>query len=204
VRRVEHHAALPYREIGGFMGELRQQEGTAARALEFAILTAARTGEVIGATWNEINFAEHLWKVPGERMKSGTEHRVPLSDAALVVLDEMRKVRQGEFIFPGGRANRPISNMAMLMLLRRMGRGDLTAHGFRSSFRDWAAERTTFPAEVAELALAHAIGGKAEAAYRRGDLFQKRRQLAEAWARFCAVAPAFGQVVPIRKPTAAQ
>jgi integrase len=204
VRRVEHHAALPYVEIEPFMAELRRQEGVAARALEFAILTAARTGEVIGAKWDEIDLGERLWMVPAERMKAGKEHRVPLSDAALAILEGMRKIRQGDHIFPGSKAGRPISNMAMLMLLRRMGRGDLTAHGFRSSFRDWAAERTTFPAEVAEMALAHTVGVKVEAAYRRGDLLQKRRQLAEAWAKFCAVASASGQVVPMRKPTAAE
>jgi integrase len=201
VRRVEHHAALPYPEIGGFMRELRQQGGTAARALEFAILTAARTGEVIGATWNEIDFTEQLWTVPAERMKGGKEHRVPLSDAVLAILEDLRKVQQDNFVFPGGKAGRPISNMAMLMLLRRMGRRDLTAHGFRSSFRDWAAERTTFPAEVAEMALAHTVSDKVEAAYRRGDLFQKRRQLAEAWAKFTS---ASGQVAPIRESTAAE
>jgi integrase len=204
VRRVEHHAALPYVEIDAFMAELRRQEGVAARALEFAILTAARTGEVIGAKWDEIDLGECLWTVPAERMKAGKEHRVPLSDAALAILEGMRKICQGDHIFPGSKAGRPISNMAMLMLLRRMGRGDLTAHGFRSSFRDWAAERTGFPAEVAEMALAHTVSDKVEAAYRRGDLFQKRRQLMQAWAKFCAVAPASGQVVPIRKPAAAE
>jgi integrase len=157
VRRVEHHAALPYAEIAAFTTELRQQE--AARALEFAILTAARTGEVIGAKWDEIDLSDHLWVVPAERMKAGKVHRAPLSDATLAILEGMRKIRQGDHIFPGGKAGRPISNMAMLMLLRRMGRGDLTAHGFRSSFRDWAAERTTFPAEVAEMALATIIRG---------------------------------------------
>jgi integrase len=200
VRRVEHHAALPYAEIGAFMAELRQQEGVAARALEFAILTAARTGEVIGAKWGEINLDARLWTVPAERMKTGNEHRVPLSDEVLAVLAEMRKIRLSDHVFPGGKAGRPISNMAMLMLLRRMGRGGLTAHGFRSSFRDWAAERTTFPAEVAEMALAHTVSDKVEAAYRRGDLFQKRRRLSDAWAKFCAAAP--GKVVPIRKPVA--
>jgi integrase len=198
VRRVEHHAALPYAELAAFMTALRQQEGVAACALEFAILTAARTGEVIGARWEEINLAEKLWTIPAKRMKAGKEHRVPLSDAALAILEELAKVREADFVFPGGRHGRPISNMAMLMTLRRMGRGDLTAHGFRSSFRDWAAERTTFPAEVAEMALAHTLSDKVEAAYRRGDLFQKRRQLAEAWAKFCTAAPAAGQVVPIR------
>jgi integrase len=199
VRRVEHHAALPYVEIGAFMAELQRQEGVPARALEFAILTAARTGEVIGAKWDEIDLGERLWTVPAERMKKADkEHRVPLSDAALAILDDLRKVQQDNFVFPGGKAGRPISNMAMLMLLRRMGRGDLTAHGFRSSFRDWAAERTGFPAEVAEMALAHTVSDKVEAAYRRGDLFQKRRQLSEAWAKFCAAGPTIGQVVPIR------
>jgi integrase len=204
VRRVEHHAALPYTEIAAFMAELRQQEGVAARALEFAILTAARTGEVIGAKWDEIDLGERLWVVPAERMKAGKEHRVPLSDPALAILDGMRKIRQGDHIFPGGKAARPISNMAMLMLLRRMDRGDLTAHGFRSSFRDWAAERTTFAAEVAEMALAHTVSDKVEAAYRRGDLFQKRRQLAEAWARFCTAAPMARTAEPIRKLAAAE
>jgi integrase len=198
VRRVEHHAALPYPEIGGFMVELRQQDGIAARALEFAILTAARTGEVIGARWDEINIAERQWTIPAERMKAGKEHRVPLADAALAIVDRLAAIRQGDHVFPGGRAGRPISNMAMLMLLRRMGRGDLTAHGFRSSFRDWAAERTGFPAEVAEMALAHAVADKVEAAYRRGDLFEKRRQLAEAWAKFCDAPAIEGRVVPIR------
>ncbi len=198
VRRVEHHAALPYPEIGAFVIELRQQEGVAARALEFAILTAARTGEVIGARWDEINIAARLWTIPAERMKAAKEHRVPLSDAALAIVHAMAAIRTGDHVFPGGRAGRPISNMAMLMLLRRMGRGDLTAHGFRSSFRDWAAERTGFPAEVAEMALAHAVADKVEAAYRRGDLFEKRRQLAEAWAKFCGAPTAEGRVVPIR------
>jgi integrase len=199
VRRVEHHAALPYAEIGPFMAELRRQEGVAARALEFAILTAARTGEVIGARWDEINVSERLWTIPAERMKASKEHRVPLSAPALAIVESMVAIRSGAFVFPGAREGRPLSNMAFLMLLRRMGHEDLTAHGFRSSFRDWAAERTGFPAEVAEMALAHAVSDKVEAAYRRGDLFQKRRQLAEAWAKFCATAPAAaGKVVPMR------
>jgi integrase len=191
VRRVKHHAALPYAEIRDFIAQLKRQEGVATRALEFTILTAARTGEVIGATWSEMNIPERLWTVPAERMKSGKEHRVPLSDAALAILEHMQAIRQGDFVFPGGKARRPISNMAMMMTLRRMGRGNLTVHGFRSTFRDWAAERTDFPSEVAEMALAHAVSGKVEAAYRRGDLFQKRRQLLDTWSRFCTVsAPA--------------
>ena len=201
VRRVEHHAALPYSELSAFMLALRQQEGVAARALEFTILTAARTGEVIGARWGEINIAERLWSVPAERMKAGREHRVPLCGKALEIVEEMRAIG-GNFIFPGGKRGKPLSNMAMTMLLRRMGHGDQTVHGFRSTFRDWAAERTNFPAEVAEMALAHAVTDKVEAAYRRGDLFEKRRALAEAWAKFCATALVGGEIVPIRKPAA--
>jgi integrase len=202
VRKVEHHAALPYREIGEFMAALRQQPGVAARALEFAILTAARTGEVLRARWGEFNLAERVWIVPAERVKAGKEHRVPLSDASLAVLGPApggapRAASDG-FVFPGARAGSPLSNMALLMTLRRMGRGDLTAHGFRSTFRDWAAERTTFPSEVAEMALAHAVGDKVEAAYRRGDMFEKRRQLADAWARYCERREGGGDVVPLR------
>jgi integrase len=195
VSRVEHHAALPYPEIGAFMTQLRRQEGVGPRALEFAIMASARTGEVIGARWSEINLAERLWTIPAERMKAGREHRVPLTDAMLVIVEKMGTIRAGEFVFPGGKRGRPLSSMALLMTLRRMGRGDLTVHGFRSTFRDWAAESTAFPAEVAEMALAHTVGDKV-AAYRRGDLFQKRRQIMEAWARFCD-APAAGEVVAL-------
>jgi integrase len=189
VQRVAHHAALPYLEIAAFMAELREQDGIAPRALEFAILTAARTGEVIGARWDEINMAERLWTVPADRMKGGREHRVPLSDAAMAIIDAMAAIRTGEFVFSGGKAGRPLSNMALLMTLRRIGRSDLTAHGFCSTLRDWAAERTNFPAEVAEMALAHVLSDKVEAAYRRGDPFEKRRQLVDAWAKFCATPP---------------
>jgi integrase len=184
VRRVEHHAALPYAELGTFMTELRQQNGIAARALEFTILTAARTGEAIGARWDEINVADRLWTISATRMKAGKEHRVPLSDRALAILEEMWAIRPGEFVFPGGRGGQAISNMAMTMALRRMGRGGLTVHGFRSSFRDWSAERTNFPREVAEMALAHTVADRVEAAHRRGDIFEKRRQLAAAWAKY--------------------
>ncbi|HEX5453384.1 MAG TPA: integrase arm-type DNA-binding domain-containing protein [Stellaceae bacterium] len=197
--RGEHHAALPYPEIGAFMAELRGVDGIAARALEFAILTAARTGEVIGARWEEINITERAWTIPAERMKADKEHRVPLSNRAVEIVESMAAIRSGEFVFPGIRAGRPLSNMALLMTLRRMSRDNLTAHGFRSTFRDWAAERTGFPAEVAEMALAHAVGDKVEAAYRRGDLFQKRRQLAEAWTKFCAAPAPAGKVVPMRR-----
>jgi integrase len=190
VRRVKHHAALPYPEIPEFMVELRAQPGIAARALEFAILTAGRTSEVIGARWDEINLIERLWTIPADRMKAGKEHRVPLSDTALTIVTQMRGISHGDFVFPGTRVGRPLSNMSMLMTLRRMNRGELTAHGFRSSFRDWGAERTSFPAEVAEMALAHTVGDKVEAAYRRGDMFDKRRQLGDAWASFCGATAA--------------
>jgi len=197
VRRIEHHAALPYAELPSFMAELREQERIAARALEFAILTAARTGEAIGATWSEINLAERLWTIAAGRMKANREHRVPLCDRAIEILEGMQKTQDGDFLFPGGKPRRPLSNMAFLMLLRRMGRGDLTAHGFRSTFSDWCSERTNFPAEVREMALAHTVSDKVEAAYRRGDLFAKRRQLAEAWARFAMTRLIKGEVVTL-------
>jgi integrase len=201
VRKVEHHAALPYAELPSFLVALHEEEGTAARALEFTILTAARTGEVIGTRWPELDLNNKTWTVPAGRMKAGREQRVPLSARALAILEEMLSHQHTEdgFVFPGGKAGNPLSNMAFLMLLRRMGRGDLTTHGFRSSFRDWVAERTNFPSEVAEMALAHAVGSSVEAAYRRGDLFEKRRRLMDVWADFCAKAPAeHGRVVPLR------
>jgi integrase len=201
--RVEHHAALPYADIPAFMVKLRQQEGMAARALEFLILTAARTGEVIGARWPEINLREKLWTIPAERMKAGKEHRVPLSPRAVEILEAVRPgpSEADGYVFPGNKAKKPLSNMALSMLLRRMDRIDMTAHGMRSSFRDWCAERTNFPSEVAEMALAHAVGSKVEAAYRRGDLYGKRQQLMDHWAAFCA-SPASvvtTGVIPIRE-----
>ena len=190
--RVKHHSALPYSKVGAFIKALRAQAGLAARALEFTILTTARTNETIGARWEEIDLDRAMWTVPAERMKGGHDHRVPMSKATLAILEQVRELRLNDFIFPGFRRNRPLSNMAMLQLLERMGRGDLTVHGFRSTFRDWAAERTNFPNEVAEAALAHAVANKVEAAYRRGDLFEKRRNLMEAWARYCTE-PASGR-----------
>jgi integrase len=198
LRAVKHFAALPYAEIAPFMSELRSRAGALAAALEFLILTAARTSEVINARWGEIDWSARMWTIPASRMKSGREHRVPLSADALAVLDRM-KTAGGEFIFGGSEPGRKLGTMALLGLLRRMGRSDITAHGFRSTFRDWAAERTNFPSEVAEMALAHAVGSKVEAAYRRGDLFDKRRRLMEAWAEYCAKAPAEkGSVVVLR------
>jgi integrase len=184
VRAVEHHAALPYREIGAFMVKLQKQGGVGSRALEFAILTGARTGEIIDARWTEISMADRLWTIPAARMKAGKEHRVPLSDTAVELLTELLP-RSGGYVFTGAREGRPMSHMTLLMTLRRLGRGDLTVHGFRSTFSDWCAEQTNFPTEVREMALAHAVSDRVEAAYRRGDLFEKRRQLAEAWAKYC-------------------
>lgn len=183
VRRIKHHAALPYGEMFDFMTKLRKQDGVAARALEFLILTAARTGEVIGARYDEIIGA--VWIVPGDRMKVGREHRIPLSNPALAVVSKMKREFGGEYIFPGGDQKKPLSNMAMLALLDRMKRDDLTAHGFRSTFRDWASEYTNHPPDVVEMALAHTINNKVEAAYRRGDLFNKRMALMSDWAEFC-------------------
>jgi integrase len=201
VRAVEHHAALPYAQVPAFMASLREREATSARALEFLILTAGRTGEVIGARWNEIDLLDKTWTVPAPRMKAHREHRVPMSARALAILQDMQSARDGHnaFVFPGPRPERPLSNVALLRLLRRMGLDYLTVHGFRSSFRDWAAERTNFPSEVAEMALAHVVGNKVEAAYRRGDLFDKRRRLMSAWADFLSKAPAdTAKVVSLR------
>jgi integrase len=188
VAPVEHHAALPYQDIGTFVAELRQQEGNAARALEFGILCWSRSGEVIGMRWEELDEAERLWTVPAERMKAGREHRVPLCDRALQIIGEMKKIRTrrpSEYVFQGLKDGQPLSNMAMLMTLRRMGHPELTVHGFRASASSWCAARTRFPAEMRELALAHTVSDKVIAAYQRDDMFEKRRRLAEAWWQFC-------------------
>jgi integrase len=201
VRKVRHHAALPYSELPNFLIELRSQPGIAARALEFTILTAARTNETIGSTPHEINGSEKLWTVPADRMKAKREHRVPLSGRALAILAEAESARGAEdqFIFPGGKSSKPLSNMAMTEVLRRMGRSDITVHGFRSTFRDWAAERTNFPNEMVEMALAHAVSDKVEAAYRRGDMFEKRRRLMDAWTEFCSRRAPAGTMVNLRQ-----
>lgn len=187
-----HHAAMPYEDIPAFMTELQSRSATAARMLEFTILTAARTGEVLGANWHEIDLEKQVWTIPKERMKAGKEHRVPLSSRAVQIVEAMRAEQAklleapSQFIFARGHDSKPLSSMAMMMLLRRIqGQKSHTVHGFRSSFRDWAAEVSYFPHEVCEMALAHTIGNKAEAAYRRGDLFEKRRQLMQAWADYC-------------------
>jgi integrase len=197
LRKVDHHAALPYQQLPAFLTALRSRDGVAARALEFTILTAARTGEVIGARRPEFDDDARMWIIPGSRMKSGREHRVPLSDRALEILSTMPS--EGEFVFPGRRSGSALSNMAMLETLKQMGRGDLTTHGFRSTFRDWAAEMTAYPHELQEMALAHVVSDKVEAAYRRGDMLEKRRRLMADWSAYCASAPRQSRrVVPIR------
>jgi integrase len=188
VAPVEHHAALPYQDIGAFVAELRQQEGIAALALEFCILTWARTGEAIGMRWEELDLAEKLWTIPGERMKAGKEHRVPLCDRALRIIGEMQEIRTwrpSPYVFQGMKDGQPLSDMALLMRLRRMGHPELTVHGFRASASSWCAARTRFPAEMRELALAHTVSDKVAAAYQRDDMFEKRRRLAETWGEFC-------------------
>jgi integrase len=184
VRPIKHHAALPYSEISAFMQDLRKIEGVSAAALEFLILTVGRTGEVIYARRPEINLKDKVWIIPAARMKSSREHRVPLSPPAIAVLKQMPESEDG-YLFPGRSSGAPLSNMALLMTLGRMNRGNITAHGFRSTFRDWAAECTNFPREVVEIALAHVIEDRTEAARRSGDLFDKRRRLMDGWARFC-------------------
>ncbi len=187
VRKVAHHAAIDRAELPKFMVLLSKQPGTGARALEFTILTAARTSEVLGARWEEIDLKAEVWTIPAERMKAGKEHKVALSECALAVLKPLAAASTSDWIFPGeGRKDGPLSNMTMLKVLKRMNRDDLTTHGFRSTFRDWAAETTDIPGEVVEMALAHTISSKVEAAYRRGDLLEKRRRLMKAWGRFCA------------------
>jgi integrase len=191
-----HHKAAPYAAIPGIMQELSTRKAVAALALEFTILTAARTGEAVGATWDEFDLGKAVWTIPASRMKASREHRVPLPDRAMAILEAVRKLDSPR-VFPGVRGGQ-MSGMAMAMLLRRM-KSDVTVHGFRSSFRDWAAECTGYPHEVCEMALAHSIGNKVEAAYRRGDMFEKRRRLMTDWADFCAGEGASGgEVVPLR------
>jgi integrase len=194
-----HHTALPYDATPDFMADLRGRPAVAARALEFAILTAGRSGEVLGAKWDEIDADKKVWTIPAERMKAGREHRVPLSSRAMEIMEAMAKLGSEGYLFPGPKPKKPLSSMAMAMLLRRM-KSEVTVHGFRSTFRDWASETTGFSHEVCEMALAHTISNKAEAAYRRGDLFDKRRKLMEAWAGYCSSPK---KVVPIRTAKAA-
>jgi integrase len=199
VAKVEHHAAMAFAKVPAFVKELRAAEGNAARALEFTILCASRTGETIGAVWSEIDLLEATWTIPAKRMKAKREHRVPLSPRVIAILEGMKEQRgESDYVFPGMYVGEPLSNMAMAKVLDRMKRNNVTVHGFRSSFRDWAAERTNFPREVAEMALAHTIPSAVEASYRRGDLFEKRRRLMEAWAEYVESGAVEASVTPIR------
>lgn len=184
-----HHPALEYKQMPGFIAKLRAANGVAARALEFLIATAARTGEITGATWGEFDFDQKVWVIPAERMKSGRTHRVPLTDRALEVVEGMKVLRltgaPDEVVFPGRKDGSTLSDMSLKAVLKRLGHGSITSHGFRSSFRDWAGDATSFPRDLAEAALAHAVGDQTERAYRRGDALARRREMMEAWSRFC-------------------
>lgn len=201
IAKIEHHPALPWQEIGAFMARIRSLDDLAARALELLILTATRTNEVMGAMWQEIDLEAAVWTIPGNRMKAGREHRVPLSVPALALLKGLAAIRRGDepFVFPSPRKGQPMSNRACAMMLKRLKRQDLTVHGFRSTFRDWAAEQTNYPREVAEGALAHTLENRVEAAYRRSDLLQKRARLMEDWGKFCSRPFQAGKVVPMAK-----
>jgi integrase len=194
-----HHAALHYGDIPAFIAKLREREAVAALALEFAVLTAARSGEVLGARWSEIDLDAEVWTIPAARMKAAREHRVPLSQPTLAILTKLSEAKVSEYVFPGQRAGKPLSVMALEMVLRRMGIGEATVHGFRSAFRDWAGNETQFPRELAEDALAHVIGDKAEQAYRRSDALARRREMMDAWANFCERG-ASDNVLTFRRP----
>ena len=193
-----HHAALPYKDLPAFMGELRGKRGVSARALEFTILTAARTGDTIGARWPEIDLDAAVWTIPAARMKAAKEHRVPLSDRAIAIIEALP--RASEYVFPGAKKDKPLSQQAMLEVVRGMRGKDATPHGFRSSFKDWAGETTSYANELTEVALAHAVSDKTEAAYRRGDMMEKRRRLMADWAAYCGRPPVSrDNVVSIRE-----
>jgi len=194
-----HYAALPYADVHGFIAKLRERPAVAALALEFIIFTAARSGEAVGARWEEIDLSAKVWTIPVSRTKAGREHRVPLSDPALAILGKLSEARVSDVVFPGLKRDKSLSATAIDRLLRRMGVEDVTAHGFRSAFRDWAGNETNFPREIAEHALAHAIGDKAEQAYRRSDALAKRRSLMDAWADYCEPSSADDKVTPLRR-----
>jgi integrase len=197
---VEHMAALSYDVLPQFMAELRGREGIPARALEFTVLTCARTSETTGAVWPEIDLRNKVWTIPAQRMKGGKEHKVPLSDRALAILNALPRERNNAFVFIGGHKGGLTHTAMNKCLQERMGRPDVTTHGFRSTFMDWAHDRTAFPKVVIDMALAHAVGDKVEAAYRRGDLFDKRRRLMSEWARYAASPPvSAAKVVPLKK-----
>jgi integrase len=179
-----HHLSMPYNDVPVFISELRNREALAARALELCILTAARSGEILGMLWSEVSFEKKVWIIPASRMKANREHRVPLSGRAIALLAQLGVFTSKDFVFPGRTQGKPLSNMAMEMMLRRMNVTNATVHGFRSSFRDWAGNETHFPREVMETALAHVVGDKTEQAYWRSDALEKRRELMEEWASF--------------------
>jgi integrase len=199
LKSESHFPALPWQEIGAFMADLRKRNGSGPRCLEFIILTAVRSGEARLATWNEIDFKSGIWTIPAERMKARKEHRVPLCDDALSLLNNLPRLEGSDYVFPGANGG-PLSDMTVSMVCRRM-KINAVPHGFRSTFRDWAAENTNFPREVAEMALAHTIDSSVEAAYRRGDLLEKRKRLMDSWSDYCSRIPASqaAKVTPIRK-----
>ena len=199
IKKVQHHAAMPYQDVAAFMELLSPLEGHSAKALQFVILTAARTGEAIGCKWSELDLEAELWTVPSERMKAGETHIVPLSKPAVALLKAIPRLASSPYVFQGAKPNKPLSNMALLMQLRRL-KVEFTAHGFRSSFRTWAAECTQFPREIAEMALAHKVGNEVERAYSRTTLIEKRRALMDAWASYLEPQPA-GNVVALRTLT---
>jgi integrase len=194
-----HHAAMRYQDVPPFVAKLREREAVAALALELTILTAARSGEILGARWSEIDLDTKVWTIPAGRMQAAREHRVPLSEPALAILGKVNVAKVSNYVFPGQRTGKPLSVMALEMVLRRMGIEDATTHGFRSAFRDWAGNETHFPRELAEHALAHVIGDKAEQAYRRSDALARRRELMEAWSLFCD-SSAGENVLTFRRP----
>jgi integrase len=200
-KTVQHHPALPYAEMPEFMADLQQIEGLSAKALLFTILTASRTNEVLQARWHEFDLDAALWTIPGSRMKAGHEHRVPLSEAVAEILKPLYECREQDdgYVFPGMKPNKPLSSMSMLMTLRRM-RSGLTVHGFRSSFRDWCADKTHSHPDIAEAALAHRINDKARAAYERGDKLEKRRELMQPWANYCLAKPQTANVIELKTP----
>jgi len=210
VKKVTHHPAMPHTEVPAFMAELSGNSSVSALALRFLILTATRTNEVLQALWPEIDLEAAVWTIPADRMKAGREHRVPLSDAAMTILEALPRVEGNSYLLPGNRHGRPLSNMALLQLMRGMGygvsgsRGNYVPHGFRSSFRDWSGEVSSFPRDVAEMALAHVIENKVEAAYRRGDLFAKRRRMMQAWADYLDTLRVGAQVVPFSRSVPAE
>lgn len=197
ISKVEHLAALPYAELPAFLTALRTHSGVGVAALEFLILTAARTGEVIRATWSEFDLQEKVWTIPAERMKAAKAHRVPLADRAMAILGALP--REAEYVFIGARKGQHISDVAMIKLVRRMGHSDIAVHGFRATFKTWASERTAYPDPLVEMCLAHAVGNAVEAAYRRTDLLDKRRRLMAEWATYCTTpTPVAGEVVALR------